>query len=180
MLDKADFICYTKGMKATALYALLNTDPRLAEKFTASTVTDGDCLLWTKTVGIGGYGRFSICKDGKVYTAPQAHRLAVLLSGRSLTDADVVRHTCDNTRCVNPEHLVVGSRRENMVDMVSRQRHRPWGREPLSLITIREWAKAVDAGRTFGDIAKEAGKTRWTVYRAVHRYKAKSGHGWLP
>ncbi len=29
---------------------------------------------------------------------------------------DVVRHRCDNRRCINPEHLVLGSRGENLQD----------------------------------------------------------------
>lgn len=33
-----------------------------------------------------------------------------------------VRHTCDNPRCINPEHLLLGSHQDNVDDKVSRQR----------------------------------------------------------
>ena len=34
----------------------------------------------------------------------------------------VVRHTCDNRKCVNPEHLVIGTHQDNMDDMKKRNR----------------------------------------------------------
>lgn len=35
----------------------------------------------------------------------------------------VVRHTCDNRKCINPEHLIKGTRKQNSADMVARHRH---------------------------------------------------------
>ena len=34
----------------------------------------------------------------------------------------VVRHTCDNPRCVNPHHLLIGTNKDNTADMVNRNR----------------------------------------------------------
>jgi hypothetical protein len=36
----------------------------------------------------------------------------------------IVRHTCDNSRCINPEHLVGGSQLDNVKDQIDRQRNR--------------------------------------------------------
>lgn len=51
----------------------------------------------------------------KVY----AQKLGVpLASIRGVT----VRHTCDNTRCINPEHLLLGTRADNNRDRAERGR----------------------------------------------------------
>jgi uncharacterized protein (DUF433 family) len=35
----------------------------------------------------------------------------------------IVRHTCDNPKCCNPKHLLIGTKKDNTQDMVSRRRH---------------------------------------------------------
>lgn len=84
------------------------------------------CWLW---VGCkrNGYGRVNL--DGKVYLA---HRISCLLNGKLDNPlnlvrgacGNVVRHTCDVRNCVNPEHLIVGTQKENMLD--AKQKGRKW------------------------------------------------------
>lgn len=62
-----------------------------------------------------GYGQFH--KDGKT---AYAHRVAFELAYGE--PSDYVLHTCDNRKCVNPEHLFSGSYYDNMDDMVNKQR----------------------------------------------------------
>lgn len=56
-----------------------------------------------------------------------AHRVAYCFAkgiDMTLIEGSVVRHTCDNPRCINPKHLVIGTVQDNIDDMVSRGRQR--------------------------------------------------------
>ncbi|MDN8078314.1 HNH endonuclease [Burkholderia multivorans] len=58
------------------------------------------------------------------------HRAAYCKAhGLSIQDIDgiVIRHTCDNQRCVNPDHLVSGTHMDNMMDKVARNRQQRLG-----------------------------------------------------
>ena len=57
----------------------------------------------------------------KVY----AHRHAYEQAHGPIPAGLVVRHKCDNRRCINPDHLEVGTNADNTQDMMTRGRHRP-------------------------------------------------------
>lgn len=79
--------------------------------------TDG-CWLWTAAIcKSNGYGKFGF--NGKT---PDAHRFAWQLVHGEIPDGLHVLHTCDVKLCVNPDHLYLGTHRDNMRD--ARLRHR--------------------------------------------------------
>jgi hypothetical protein len=75
-----------------------------------------DCWEWQATLDDYGYGTCNIMRMNK------AHRVAVLLDGRDPT-GKIVRHSCDNPKCVNPRHLLLGTHADNVADCVSRNRN---------------------------------------------------------
>lgn len=70
------------------------------------------CALWTRALDTDGYPRMG----GNV----KVHRLVhLLLTG---DEPEVVRHTCDNPRCIHPQHLVGGTFTDNGHDKFLRDR----------------------------------------------------------
>jgi hypothetical protein len=51
-----------------------------------------------------------------------AHRIAYTISKGEIPNGMVVRHKCDNTKCINPDHLELGTHRDNMRDRQERGR----------------------------------------------------------
>lgn len=50
----------------------------------------------------------------------------------------VIRHTCDKPRCINPEHLVVGTHADNTQDMLERKRSPVGALHSGAVLTNRE------------------------------------------
>lgn len=98
---------------------LMLTDELLHEKLFTDVARVGACLERTKNVTQNGYGEISLGVGRRVY----AHRLAWQLSRGAIPADKWVLHRCDNRRCVNIDHLYLGTVVENARDMRERGRH---------------------------------------------------------
>ena len=78
---------------------------------------DDECWLWTGA-SQKNYGTFTV--DGKLV---RSHRFSWTLHRGPIPQGLEVLHQCDNPRCVNPNHLFIGSHRDNMQDCVSKARN---------------------------------------------------------
>lgn len=84
------------------------------------------CLVWTGFRNPSGYGMLSLTERvGRRMKskARLAHRVAYQAFCGSIEPGKNVLHRCDNRSCVKPEHLFLGSQRDNMEDRFKKNRH---------------------------------------------------------
>ncbi len=79
----------------------------------------GPCWTWTKKLNDSGYGIFYI--NGK---NTRAHRFSYSSFVEKISDTAYVLHHCDVRSCVRPDHLYVGTKRDNILDALTRKRHK--------------------------------------------------------
>jgi hypothetical protein len=80
-----------------------------------------ECVEFAGAKDDRGYGRKR--RGSKVYLA---HRLAYVdANGLEIEDIDgeVIRHSCDNPPCIEPQHLIRGTTADNIADKIARGRH---------------------------------------------------------
>lgn len=105
------------------------------------------------------------------------HRLvAMLFLGLEIQDTTtVVCHKCDNPACINPEHLFLGTQRDNMQDMVRKNRqgikNRVGVRNGRATLTEQQVLEIFKRGKTqkYTRTAQEFGTTAPIVANIVRR-----------
>jgi len=85
---------------------------------------DGGCWLWTRCTFSNGYGKYTF--GGRTH---YAHRLAYEMHHGVSPGQAFVCHRCDNPPCINPEHLWLGTARDNALDMHAKGRNRTTPRQ---------------------------------------------------
>lgn len=75
------------------------------------------CWLWLGSLNKWGYGKLSIQRKHWI-----SHRASYTIFNGEIPDGMQVLHKCDVRSCVNPEHLFLGTHKENMKDMVKKGR----------------------------------------------------------
>jgi hypothetical protein len=95
-----------------------------------------------------------------------AHRASYELHIGSIAEGLVIRHTCDNPPCVNPDHLVAGTPEQNTQDMLDRNRQAKGMSVPTCKLApeqVVEIRAALGAGRTQKEVASIYGVSPATI-----------------
>jgi hypothetical protein len=130
------------------------------------SVDPGGCWWWIGGVKDDGYGTLKV-------NGPEvgAHRFSWEIHGGSIPEGKWVLHHCDNPRCVNPDHLFLGTHQDNMRDRSVRGRH------PSSQRTHCSRGHRFDEGNTHicpkgKRVCRECGRAYWREWYARQKEKA--------
>lgn len=131
-------------------------------------MVSGSCWLFTGCVNNNGYGQ--IRHNGKTMLA---HRVAYeLIAGEEPNG--VLLHTCDTPLCCNPEHLTVGTQRDNLQDMRNKGRgvnppHVPGEKCGMSKLTDTKVKEIRSSGLTQRQLATIYGVSQPTIGKILRR-----------
>lgn len=90
---------------------------------------ESGCWIWRGSKDGGGYGAISTSAG----MAPaKAHRISWEMRNGPIPEGVEVCHSCDTPACVNPDHLWLGTHKQNMQDMSAKGRV-----NPVSILNLR-------------------------------------------
>lgn len=145
-----------------------NLDLLKATLFNRSRLAENGCWEWVGGKGAGGYGCFSV--NGK---NQKAHRVSYEAYKGKIPKGMVVRHSCDNPACINPDHLNIGTQRDNVADRELRKRRDVKGeRVGTSKLTESEVLEIKASDESSSVLAE-----RYGVYK-TNIWAIRSGKSW--
>lgn len=143
------------------------------ERFWANTTKAGpdECWEW-RGCTTNGYGAF----HGVRGRLMGAHRFSYILHFGDIPPKLFVCHRCDNRRCVNPAHLFIGTRQDNIDDAEKKGRlQHPTCRgerhcfAKLNADQVLEIRKRIADGQSQRRVARDFGVEKTTIAHIIHR-----------
>ncbi len=129
-----------------------------------------DCWEFTGGLFESGYGQVS---DGNRKPV-RAHRYAWEIVQGPIPKGKYVLHKCDNRKCVNPNHLYIGTHADNMRDREKRNprsqaKGEAHGFAKLTDVQVREIRELLSGALSLRKIASKFGVTNVAIWQIKHR-----------
>lgn len=148
---------------------------RQHRNFWAKVVVDPQgCWRWTAGIGKSGYGAFKVGNRME-----GAHRLSYAIANGPIPGGEgyhgtCVLHKCDNRACVRPDHLFLGTARDNAHDRGAKDRafYRPGLRSPTCVHSAETRARVFElraTGLSQDAIAARTGMSQSHVSRILRK-----------
>jgi hypothetical protein len=118
--------CYAEGRKKFCRRPV-------ADRFWEKVQKTDDCWNWIGQLDRKGYG--TLGSGGREGRMTHAHRIAWAILIGDIPDRMNVLHKCDNRRCVNPDHLFLGTNADNMKDKIAKGRQTRGSNCPSAKLT---------------------------------------------
>jgi hypothetical protein len=138
-----------------------------------TVISENGCMEFKGYIQNSGYGRATVQRK-----TDYVHRHIYRLSKGVIPEKMDVCHSCDNKKCINPDHLFVGSRKENMQDAVKKNRQSQGFMLPQTKLTKQKKEAIVEMaknnipykviGEKFGICKQHAGNI--AIKEGVKRY----------
>lgn len=149
---------------------LIVNDSERYEQFLKKINFSDNCWNWNGTMASTGYGKFFV---GVLDVA--AHRASFVFHKGKINEGNVIMHSCDNRKCVNPWHLSQGSNADNSRDMKNKKRQAYGERNAFSKLSEKDVIQIKNLLKT-GKGSTEIAKL-FNVYKTcIH--KIKIGESW--
>lgn len=133
------------------------------------------CWEWQAKISPFGYGQFATT-EGKTW---QAHRFSFTHFKGEIPKGLCVCHSCDNRKCVNPEHLWLGTRNDNIQDMHRKGRARKSksednGGAKIGWMEVKEIRELYPKVKSHRKLAAQFGISRRQISRITRNLSWKS------
>lgn len=141
----------------------------IVELYNKKVIKTDDCWSWNGNKDQDGYAIFGCNK--KTF---KAHRVSWQIYNCEITNGLFVLHKCDNRICTNPEHLFLGTARDNLLDMIKKGRRvaakgETHSRAKLKNENVLEIRSLLKEGNSFGVLSKKFSVDRGVIRDIKHK-----------